>query len=263
MAIIGIFQSIFLAFIAYHNLFPGKLSDITISNGKQEVIFLQMSHIATEEFYKQKEETIYSLSASGFTFLMEGVRSGTKENEKKFSESLGFEFTPTLYDTVASFIGLVSQSNETLFARVASGAIVSVDLSIDDIVAIMWTGWISNVSWESQIPVDIESELRWITMISPQEKAFIGYVAKAIMNFTLKQVGSIEDVLSFDSHPKLFEAILERRNQWIVEYIQKHPDTPIVIVYWGLHFEGVFSSLQKANTSWSIVKIVSHTPYNP
>jgi hypothetical protein len=50
-------------------------------------------------------------------------------------------------------------------------------------------------------------------MISPQEKAFIGYVAKAIMNFTLKQVGSIEDVLSFDSHPKLFEAILERRNQ--------------------------------------------------
>lgn len=104
MAIIGIFQAIFLAFIGYHNAFPGKLSDITISNGKQEVIFLQMSHIATESFYKQKEQTISVLSESGYVFLMEGVRPGTKENEKLFSDSLGFQFTPTLYGNIASYI---------------------------------------------------------------------------------------------------------------------------------------------------------------
>ena len=61
--------------------------------------------------------------------------------------------------------------------------------------------------------MDIEAELHSMSEISPREKAFISYVARAVMNFTLKQVGNIEDVLSLDSHPKLFEAILEKRNQ--------------------------------------------------
>lgn len=70
-AIIGFFLSLFLSFVAYHNFFPGKLSDITVSNGKQTIIFLQMSHIATADFYAQKQSKISELANTGYTLLME------------------------------------------------------------------------------------------------------------------------------------------------------------------------------------------------
>lgn len=60
-ATIGFFLSIFLVFTSYHTFVPGKLSDITVSNGKQTVVFLQMSHIATPEFYQEKQKKLQSL----------------------------------------------------------------------------------------------------------------------------------------------------------------------------------------------------------
>lgn len=87
------------------------------------------------------------------------MRPGTPENEKRLSESLGFDFTPTLYTTVASFIGLTAQDNSSLFASVSSGSLVSVDISIDEIMTIMGTGSLPTVSGEVVPPVDIESSL--------------------------------------------------------------------------------------------------------
>ncbi len=71
LATIGFFTSIFLAFISYHNLVPGVISDITLTNSGQEIVFVQMSHIATPEFYREKQSTIKALSASGYTILFE------------------------------------------------------------------------------------------------------------------------------------------------------------------------------------------------
>ena len=71
LATIGFFTSIFFIFISYHNLVPGVVSDITLSNSGQEVVFVQMSHIATPEFYREKQATIKALSASGYTILFE------------------------------------------------------------------------------------------------------------------------------------------------------------------------------------------------
>lgn len=71
LATIGFFTSIFLLFITYHNQVPGIISDITLSNSGQEVVFIQMSHIATPEFYSEKQDTIAALSSSGYTILFE------------------------------------------------------------------------------------------------------------------------------------------------------------------------------------------------
>lgn len=53
---------------------------------------------------------------------------------------MGFDFTPTLYANIADLIGLSSQDNKFLFDGIATGSLVSVDLSIDDIVKLMGTG---------------------------------------------------------------------------------------------------------------------------
>lgn len=50
---------------------------------------------------------------------------------------MGFEFTPTLYKEVANLILLQNQDNKALFDQVNTGSLVSVDLSVDDIVTFM------------------------------------------------------------------------------------------------------------------------------
>jgi hypothetical protein len=67
------------------------------------------------------------------------VKPGTPENQAIFNQSMGFDFTPTLYSNIADLIGLASQDNQVLFAGIATGSLVSADLSIDDIVKLIDT----------------------------------------------------------------------------------------------------------------------------
>ena len=75
-----------------------------------------MSHIANREFYTQKNAQLQSLAQSGYTILVEGVRPGSTENQSKFDAYMGFQFTETLYDTIALLTGFEAQNNETLYA---------------------------------------------------------------------------------------------------------------------------------------------------
>ncbi len=52
-SIFGIFSTILGAFIIYQNLVPGAVGKIILSNGKKEIIFYQMSHIAVPYFYEE------------------------------------------------------------------------------------------------------------------------------------------------------------------------------------------------------------------
>ena len=87
-ATIGFFTTFFLSFVGYQYLVPGIVSDITLSHSGQQVVFVQMSHIASPEFYQDKKETIRALAGSGYTIIVEGVRPGTPENQALFVQSL-------------------------------------------------------------------------------------------------------------------------------------------------------------------------------
>jgi hypothetical protein len=50
---------------------PGVVSDITLSHSGQQVVFVEMSHIASPDFFIHKKETIRSLASSGYTILYE------------------------------------------------------------------------------------------------------------------------------------------------------------------------------------------------
>lgn len=71
LATIGFFTASFLLFVTYQYQVPGVISDITMTNSGQEVVFVQMSHIAVPEFYLNKKTTIASLAQSGYIILVE------------------------------------------------------------------------------------------------------------------------------------------------------------------------------------------------
>lgn len=258
MAIIGMFVASIGGFIIYHNTYPAALSDITLTDGSGSVVFVQMSHIANGDFYTEKNIQLQSLSQSGYTILVEGVRPGSAESHAKFDAYMGFQFTETLYDTIALLTGFEAQDNDTLYAWVSTGSITSVDVSIDDIVWLIGDS-APLVSWE--IP-DIERELSGALQgITDKDKKLLSYSFRGILNWTLKSSGDIENALMEWDKAGVFRAIIEKRNDPIVEYIRTHPGQKIAIVYGALHFNWVYAWLQRLSPNWKIVDIVHTYPY--
>lgn len=260
-ATIGFFITLMLAFVQYQYMSPGVVSDITLSHSGQQIVFVEMSHIASPEFYQSKKETIQSLSASGYTILVEWVRPGTPANQAIFDTTIWFSFTPTLYSTLADLIWLQSQDNQSLFAGISTGSLVSVDLSIDEIVSYLGTGSQNLASTWSL--VDIETEIRsTMDAISPRERSWIGWVGRWLLSWSLRRSGDLAGMLTTGSQGQLFTTIIDRRNDAIVRYIQEHPTQRIAIVYWALHFNGVYEALQRIDPKWSVIRIENSKPYS-
>lgn len=258
-AIFGFFNSIFLAFIQYQYYSPGVVSDITLSNSWQEIVFVEMSHIATPDFFLDKKATIISLAQNGYTIIVEWVKPGNPDNQAIFNQSVWFNFTPTLYSEIAEFIWLQSQDNNMLFEWIATGSLVNIDLSIDEIVTFMGT-WSRVNNW---IIFDIESEIRSLKdIITPRERIFAGWIAWGILNWSLKQSGNSDLLTNVSTHPYLFTTIIDHRNDRVIDYIQKNPNKKIAIVYWALHFNGIYESLQKIDPNWKTIYTRTSKPYN-
>ncbi len=137
---------------------------------------------------------------------------------------------------------------------------MSVDLSIDDIVKLMGTGSIIASTGSVE---DVESDiLELIPHMNYQEKIFISWMARGFLNWSLKQSEDINMIMASSDQSNLFETIIDRRNDKIVEYIITHPKKKIVVVYGALHFNGVYESLQKRDKNWITSKIQSITPYS-
>jgi TraB/PrgY/gumN family len=262
MAFLGFFTSIFLGFFTFQNTFPGKLSDITLTYSGQTVLFLEMSHIAHPNFYLQKKENIKKLADQWYVVLVEWVQSWTIENEKKLSQALGFELTRSLYSTIANIAWLDSQDNAFLFWGIAPENLVSVDISIDQMMNILNGTW-SRFIHSDTPPLDIEKQLREIGDMNLQEKQFLSFLIRGILNFAIKNEDFLDESRFMDVHPELMNVILHERNRTIIEYIESHPNKNIVVVYGALHFPGVLEGLKKNNPHWKIKSFESFTPYAP
>jgi hypothetical protein len=105
-----------------------------------------------------------------------------------------------------------------------------VDLSIDEIVAFIGTGSqaIDSTGSLSHIESDIQIATDTLTL---RERIWISWVGRGLLNWSLRQSDDLSSMLIGGSQAQLFAAIIDRRNDTIVRYIQEHPTTNIVVVY--------------------------------
>ncbi len=258
MSFFGILVMVFGVFVSYYNTFPAKVSNITLSDGTGSVVFVSMSHIATPEFFSQQNTRIRSLASSWYTILMEWVHAGTPENHEKFDRYMGLHFTESLYSTLASITWLASQDVDILYSGVSTGSLQSVDLSVDEIVSL-----IDPVSAPLDWPViDLESELADMTgTLSKRDQYLLHFVSRWLLNWSLSHTHEIEWVLREGTMSPVFTVILQKRNDPIIEYIRTHPWQKIAVVYWALHFNGIYEWLQKISPQWHIQFQENITPY--
>ncbi|MBP9779726.1 hypothetical protein KBD33_03845 [Candidatus Gracilibacteria bacterium] len=218
-----------------------------------------MSHIASDSFYRDKHESIRKLSEGNVVFLIEGVGSGSEESHDRFNQSLGFQFDRDLYPTLAQIAGLSVQSGSVLFDGIAGEKLINIDMNIDEIAGLLPP--VATLSGTLTPPViNLSGELRALETLSQSESEFLESIFRAFLNWSIVNMADI-DRISLADKKELFDIILGKRNQKIVDYIVANPNKDIVIVYGALHYPGIMQSLVYHDKKWKIENYTNHAPY--
>lgn len=84
---------------------------------------------------------------------------------------------------------------------------------------------------------------------------------RSVLSALLKNNQSL-DTLGLGLNPILAEAILDQRNQHIVDTLLVSDQKKIILVYGALHFEGIYALLQAHDPRWNILSIEPMYPYS-
>jgi hypothetical protein len=245
--ILGFVSLFLMAFAFFSNTFPASLSSIHLTDGKRNIVYFQMSHIGTREYYKNVRSSLRALTQSGYVIYSEGVRPGTPESQAKFDATLGMKLSSGTYTEFADFVGMMAQ-DDTLFEGIPPEKILPVDLSLDEIVAFIGTGSLD----KSTSPIDPTLEFARLREVS--SGPLLPYIFRWLLNFTLSYLSGTDIFLdSLDS--TLREAILTERNHHVI-------DTFLADVYGALHFEWMYAYLRSREPNWNIGTITPYYPYN-
>lgn len=253
-SVLWVFSSILLVFMAYQHIFPASVGKIILSNGERNIVFFQMSHIATPDFYADIHNDLKSLTASGYTVYAEWVTPGTPESQARFDALMWVKMTATLYTTFADMFGLVAQ-DDTLYAWLPEGSVENVDISLDTIVELIGSGAMT----QSTDPVDLEKELELFeeTGHGPLFAPFM----RSILSFFLRNEGNVDSIMSGFS-PEVFDTILHDRNAYIADRFFADSRKDIVLVYGALHFQWIYDILQSRDPRWDIISVDRMYPYS-
>lgn len=252
-SIIGWATVFLLSFAFYSNTFPGSLSEIHMSNGKRNIVFMQMSHIGSKSYYAQVHSRLTELTASWYYLYREGVLPGTPESQKRFDQTLGIKLSTGTYSDVAQVIGLVAQDS-TLFDGISPSSMTGVDLNLDQIVALMGSGK------QASLDPPLDPSLEVGALANMNTGPLLPYIFRWFLNFTLSSLSSTDFFLD-TLDPGIRQAIIEKRNQYVVDTFLSDKNQNVVIVYGALHFEGIYAILRSKDPLWNIVTIKPYYPY--
>lgn len=245
-------------FSYYQNeISPAKMPVYTLTNGEKTIIFHGMSHIGTQNFYHQVQESIKKYKENGYVYYFEWVRPGTEANHEAFDKALWVKFDEKTYENMSKLYGLVNQNNQ-LFLWQVNDLDFNVDISIDDVMQkyehIKSEAWLSSRNYTA--PLDawelIGNEL---SKLNSRELALLRYINKSFINMIVKSQWLQQSIQDNFSNKELFAVILDERNKVIADKIITSEDKKIIMTYWLLHFEWIFELLKQHDIKWRIERI--------
>lgn len=87
----------------------------------------------------------------------------------------------------------------------------------------------------------------------------LSYIFRSILNASIRYSLS-PDAMFETLGPETMQALLDRRNQKVVDTHSEKDTKNSVFLYGALHFEGIYSLLKSRDPRW---RIVSHEPIYP
>lgn len=244
-------------------LHPLVLQQHTISNWNKTLVFQDMIHIWSEQYYKNIATEIADFKNKGYVYYFEWVRPGTSENMNKFNHALGIEFDEKLYKNLAATYGLVPQ-DATMFLNIVNNKDINVDQNIDEIIQQYEALRIEKNMEKPQKnkPINVNTEIvTLLAWLEWRELELLQFVNKSMLSLLTKNEQFLSSIQENFWNQELFEIILEWRNVTVADKIINSEDTLIFATYWALHYDWVLELLQENDPSWKVVENKDFYPF--
>lgn len=244
-----------IASYAYYqnDIAPATMPRYTLTNGEKILVFQGMSHIGTENFYKQVADTISKHKKEGFVLFYEWVRPGSEENTTRFNELLWVQFDADLYENFSKLYGLTHQDN-TLFLWLENDKDYNIDLSLDTIVEIYNQRFPDATPPQREVLQASQEITKVLTSLNDRQLAILVYLNQAIVSTIIKSEWLRESLLEVSGNANVFEVILEDRNMFLVDAIEQSDEEKIIVIYGLMHFRWVYEELKRRDPKWTIQK---------
>lgn len=228
---------------------PITVNKYVLTNGTKTVVFQEMRHIGTGNFYKRVDDDIKYYRNQGYVFGYEGIFFiGGREMyvDEKIDYTQPYMEQPTVL-----------------------GGLHNDDVNLD----LNWLA-ISNsiekkmkvVNNQNQNTVGYVSQtLNDIPMIKNEQKMskrginLVDYTANNLMR--IRYFENLSNNYNFDIHRILFSehpieksVIIDDRNKIVADFIKEERRDRILINYGAEHFDGIFKLLKTYDDNWKIVR---------
>ncbi len=239
----------------YQNYYsPATMIEYTISNWEKTVVFQEMSHIWSKNFYEKIKNNLINYKKQDFVYFFEWVKPGTKESMENFNKAIWIDFNKDLYKNFSKLYWVTFQDNSIYFNLVNN-----LDFNVD-----VWIDWIMEEYTTSPQPsplkerennvIDINSEiLDTLTKLNDRQLSVLRFVNKAILSALIKSDSAQKLVTDNFWNKELFNIILDWRNKVLSDEIINSKYNKIYITYWKLHFDWVLKLLQENDKNWKII----------
>lgn len=254
-----------LGFFWYYQtiLHPLTLQQHTVSNWEKTLVFQEMIHIWSEQYYQKIVDEITQYKNKNYVYYFEWVRLGSEENSEKFNQALWIKFDENLYKNLAITYGLVNQDNH-IFLNIVNDNDINVDQNIDEIIEKYETLKLEKniVDLESSEPINLNNDI--ITMLAQlewRELELLQFINKSMLTLLTKNDAFISAIQDNFWNKELLEIILEWRNKTVADTIINSEDTLIYATYWALHYKWVLKLLQENDSNWKVIESKNFYPF--
>jgi hypothetical protein len=242
---------------------PLSLQQHTVSNWKKTLVFQEMIHIWSEQYYQNIATEISKHKNKDYVYYFEWVKRWSQKNMDKFDLALGIEFDEKLYKNLAATYWLIPQNNED-FLNLVNDRDINVDQNIDEIIQkyeeLKVTKNTKNITPNKPINVnkdivDMLAELEW------RELELLQFINKSMLSLLTKNEEFLQIVQKNFWNQELFEILLEWRNITVADKIIHSEDKLIFATYWALHYEWVLKLLQENDPNWKVTQSKKFYPF--
>lgn len=239
-------------------LHPLAVPRVTLSDGKRQVVFQGMVHVASEQFYRSVVYDLVRAKDAGYVLFFEGVQPGTPEAEAWLNTAVqvGGDLNAQ-YARIGEVCGLTFQGDFLAFVQrdeaVDPEHLVTADVSVTE----MYEEWQRLVAADpalaDKLPhgegqtgsmFDMPKVLQMAAGLGDSQKDLLAAACQGVFSVVLGRG---------ESPDELNRVILDFRNRRLADRIAGLPEADIYITYGSGHFPGLFREMQARDPDWQIV----------
>jgi hypothetical protein len=252
---------------------PTAVPLVTLSNGRKNLVFQGMQHVASEDFYKSVVFDLEKALVDGYTLFYEGVQPvpgrpdlnewfnktlrGTDQDLSsgyvKLADECGLKFQLTYFQPLLADQPIHPSHHVTADVNYLDMKTEYERLMNEDpaFAAAMAAKVATTKQGKAEDP--LMPLLDSVTDATQGQKNLIGIVCRGVLGM------AVSGKLGVENDPTQ-RIILDFRNKALARFVTESKDDKIYITYGAAHFPGFFAELQKLDPKFTIRSVKGVRP---